>query len=66
MMRLRLLEGVSFQEVALRFGADQASVFRERCMHLTAQGFLAIQNDVVALSASGVLVLDDIIVQLLA
>ena len=29
MMRLRLLEGVSFQEVALRFGADQASVFRE-------------------------------------
>ena len=35
-------------------------------MHLTAQGFLAIQNDVVALSASGVLVLDDIIVQLLA
>lgn len=64
MLRLRLLDGVGFDEVAARFGDVRLTAFKDQLSPLVAQGFLVEDGCGVRPSREGVLVLDEIVLNL--
>ncbi len=65
MLRLRLREGISFQEISERFGTEKAEALRKKAAKLSATKLILLTETAVSLTVQGFLVSNAVIGELL-